>query len=224
MPLGTLIDITHPYSPLTAWGYDALIARAVQRLVSGVLVELEERLPRGASVLDVGCGGGQILAALARRRPDLRLHGLDLSQDQVDRATRRVGGVNRSASIVCGSALELPQATGEIDHVISVASLKHWPNRPLGLQECLRVLRPKGELTLIEVDRGCTNRDAMRFIGDWPVPWMTRPLALAVFRTWVAGPSIDLDDARTLIAGLSDDFLSAARLLNTPMLVIRRRL
>ena len=71
MPLGTLIDITHPYSPLTAWGYDAFIARAVQRLVSGVLVELVERLPRGASVLDVGCGGGQILLALANYSAEL---------------------------------------------------------------------------------------------------------------------------------------------------------
>jgi len=224
MPLGTLLDITHPYSPLTAWGYDALIARAVERLVADVLAELEVRLPYGASVLDVGCGGGHILLALLGRRPDLQVHGLDLSQDQVDRARRRVTRVSTAAKIVRGSATQLPYAPERFDHVLSVASLKHWPNRPLGLQECRRVLRPKGELTVIEVDRGCTNRDALSFIADWPAPWMTRPLALAMFRTWVAGPSIDLDDARALVTGLGDELCTVARLPKTPMLVIRRRL
>ncbi|MDP6946516.1 MAG: class I SAM-dependent methyltransferase, partial [Myxococcota bacterium] len=126
-------------------------------------------------------------------------------------------------TILEGSALQLPLDTDSVDHVVSVASLKHWPNRPLGLAECLRVLRPSGGLTIVEVDRGCTHRDSREFIADWPVPWMTRPLALAMFRTWVAGPSLDLDDARALVASWGQDAFTVTRLEGTPMWVIRRR-
>jgi len=223
MPLGTLIDITRPYSPTMAWAYDTLIARAVERLVRSVVDELAEVLPRGASILDVGCGGGHVLLALGRRRPDLVLHGVDLSGDQVERARTRLGAGGHQAAVFEGSALQLPFDEGAVDHVVSVASLKHWPNRRLGLHECLRVLGPEGGLTIVEVDRGCSNDDSLDFIADWPVPWVTRPLALALFRTWVAGPSVDLEDARSLVASLDGGGLTVSRLEGTPMLVIRRR-
>ena len=164
-----------------------------------------------------------MLQAIARRRPDLVLHGVDLSPDQVARARERLRVHGRRATVLQGSALQLPVADGSIDHVVSVASLKHWPNRTLGLHECVRVLGPASGLTIVEVDRGCTNRASLDFIADWPVPWITRPLALAMFRTWVAGPSIDLDDARQLTSTMGSGEWTVARLEKTPMLVIRRR-
>lgn len=223
MPLGTLIDITRPYSPTMAWAYDTLIAQAVERLVRSVVEELAETLPQGASILDVGCGGGHVLKALGERRPDLTLAGVDLCAEQVKRARTRLRAAGHPASVYEGSALQLPLEAGSVDHVVSVASLKHWPNRRLGLHECLRVLGPMGGLTIVEVDRGCSNTDSLAFIADWPVPRVTRPLALAMFRTWVAGPSVDLEEARSLVASLDAGGLAVSRLEGTPMLVIRRR-
>src|SRR5829696_8487562 len=41
---------------------------------------IEHRLPHTTrSLIDVGCGGGQFLDFLRRRRPDIRLIGVDLS-------------------------------------------------------------------------------------------------------------------------------------------------
>jgi len=37
-----------------------------------------EMLPQSASVLDVGCGDGAVSAVLHSKRPDLRLHGIDV--------------------------------------------------------------------------------------------------------------------------------------------------
>ena len=47
------------------------------------------RIPRGASVLDVGCGPGKLLEALRRLRPDLELHGVDISAEAVARAREK---------------------------------------------------------------------------------------------------------------------------------------
>lgn len=46
--------------------------------------------PRGASVFDLACGPGNISAYLARKRPDLKLVGVDLSEAMVEQARSRV--------------------------------------------------------------------------------------------------------------------------------------
>ena len=43
------------------------------------LQQLGERLPQGASMLDIGAGTGTVLAWLDRQRPDLRLTGVELA-------------------------------------------------------------------------------------------------------------------------------------------------
>src|SRR5690606_25169430 len=44
---------------------------------------LGDRLERGIDVLDVGCGRGRALAALARRFPQSRFLGVDFSADAI---------------------------------------------------------------------------------------------------------------------------------------------
>ncbi len=70
---GVFADITAPYGDIEAWTYDRFIAPAVAELFARNLRAILNRIPRGAQVLDVGCGGGHALEALAARRPDLHL-------------------------------------------------------------------------------------------------------------------------------------------------------
>jgi len=39
-------------------------------------------------VLDAGCGSGRLAVEIARRRPDLQVHGIDLEPRMVEVATR----------------------------------------------------------------------------------------------------------------------------------------
>ena len=53
--------------------------RLVFRRRVRILVEaLEARIPRGATVLDVGCGNGLIALRLMEARPDIIVHGVDV--------------------------------------------------------------------------------------------------------------------------------------------------
>ena len=54
------------------------------------LPTLTETLSRGVDVLDVACGGGRWLVAMARRFPECRLTGVEFEPDSVARAMRRV--------------------------------------------------------------------------------------------------------------------------------------
>lgn len=48
-------------------------------------------LPRAGTVVDLGCGSGRFSSYLARRRPDLKVVGFDLSQPMVDLGNSALG-------------------------------------------------------------------------------------------------------------------------------------
>jgi SAM-dependent methyltransferase len=214
---GLFADITDPYTAIEAWTYDRFIAPAVADLLERNLGEILDGIPRSAQVLDVGCGGGHALALLAARRPDLELHGVDLSPGQVARARARVGD---HATIVEGSALKLPYASNRFDFVFSDASIKHWPDPARGLRECVRVLRPGGRLVVTEADRGCRFEDAAAFVRRWRLPRATFPLNLALFRTWVAGQAFDLAEIEAFAAALALGERRVRRVEGTPGIVL----
>ncbi|MCC6217585.1 MAG: class I SAM-dependent methyltransferase [Polyangiaceae bacterium] len=206
MFLSTLKDLRQPYTAVEAWLYDRVVAPAVEAIELTAFDSYLEHVPRDGTLVEVGCGGGQLLAAVAERRRDLSLVGVDLSPGQVARARQRLARHHDRARVVVGSALDLPLASASADAVVSVASIKHWPEPDRGLRECARLLRPGGALLVAEADRGCRIDDAARFVAKTRVPRALRPLALAGFRTVVTGQSFDLEDARELAAraGLAD--------------------
>jgi len=71
-------------------------------------------IPRGASVLDVGCGKGDFLRFLRKTRPDLQLTGIDLT------ANDRVEGVR----FVHGDFFQ-SETGGPFDFVVSLAVIEH---------------------------------------------------------------------------------------------------
>ena len=137
------------------------------------------------------------------------------------RAQQRLAPHSSRARVVQGSALELPFDSGTFDAVVSVASIKHWPDPAKGLSECARVLAPGGLLHVVEADRGCQFDDAVAFVAGWGIPKALQSAGLAFFRTYVAGRSVDLDDARQLAADLPLRDVEVARIPDTPGLMIR---
>jgi len=218
-----LADMTAPYGRMEAYLYDALVAPAVFSLRASLEDRLLPMLEQGARVLDVGCGGGQVAIDLARRRPDLEVVGVDLSAQQIARARKRAMETNVPATFVEGSALTLPFSDASFDHVISIASIKHWPNPAQGLRECVRVLRKGGRLLIVEADRGCRLGDARAFVDRWRIPRASRPIALALFRTWVAGQAIDLEEARSWLDSLPLTERETSRLDGLPAIVLLGR-
>ncbi len=218
--MSVLLDPTARYGAVESFVYDRCIAPAVIDMADRIEARLLARLPTGARVLEVGSGGGQLAVRLAGRRADLSITGLDLSAEQVARATERARAIAERVRFVQGSALSLPFPDASFDAVISVASIKHWPDPARGLAECVRVLRAGGALAIIEADRGCTLRDARDFVARWRIPSFVRPAALVGFRTFVAGNAFDLDEVRAFAAALGPGEWSVERIAGTPGLLL----
>jgi SAM-dependent methyltransferase len=115
--------------------------RVYDRQIERVLDSLQ--LAEGAGVLEVGCGGGQLLQALAARRPDLRLVGLDLS-------AAGAGPCAPTVARLVGDGEQLPFRDQTFDAVVFNGALHHLPSPARGLAEAARVSRTGAQLVLYE--------------------------------------------------------------------------
>ncbi len=106
----------------------------------------------GRRVLDVGCGGGILTEALARR--GARVQGLDAS-DAVIRVARQHARENSLEIEYIAGTLEdfAAENSNCYDVLTCMELLEHVPAPEALLQTCARLLRPGGDLILATINR-----------------------------------------------------------------------
>lgn len=166
-------------------------ARAVHSLV-----------PEGGTVVDLGCGSGQFLRYLARRRPDLRLVGLDLSEKMVSvgKAMLREQGLSDRVELRVGDMTVFSAKVPAVVHLMtSIFALHHLPTST-DLYACLR-----------EIERVRRRHTAGFWIFDHARP--KRPDTAERFPgvfTPCAAPAFNADSTNSLIASWSFEELRSA--------------
>jgi ubiquinone/menaquinone biosynthesis C-methylase UbiE len=220
MAMAPFDDITAIYTSAHAWMYETVVAPAVYLSRHVIDDRFLPHLPPDARVLDVGSGGGKFTKYIADQRPDIRIVGIDLSKPQIARATKLLRGYGARVRIESGDATQLDFPDGSFDGVISYGSIKHWASRDAGLAECLRVLKPGGPLLVTDADRSATFEDSENLIANYTTPRFLGGANLAFFRTWIAGRSLDLDDARDLAIRIELVDKDVCRIPGLPLLMI----
>ncbi|MFT4114127.1 class I SAM-dependent methyltransferase [Silvibacterium sp.] len=142
--------ITQSFSP-QASAYLTSTAHATGRDLE-VLSELIAGTP-GAKVLDLGCGAGHATYAAARSAAEVVAYDLTDSMLRVVEKTAGERGLT-NVRTVQGSAERLPFADASFDWVVSRYSAHHWRNVPAAMAELARVLKPGGQVCLIDVAGG----------------------------------------------------------------------
>lgn len=118
--------------------YDRFIGRYSPELARAMCAAAEVR--RGQRALDVGCGSGALLAALADLLSAEEVSGIDPSESFVEASRARVPG----AHVVVGSAESLPFADGEFDATLSQLVVNFLDDPEQGLREMTRVTGRRG--------------------------------------------------------------------------------
>ncbi len=100
-------------------------------------------------VLDIGCGTGFATEGLLQHAD--RVHGLDQSEHQLDRAFDKFGR-DGPVDFYRGDAERLPFRDDAFDVVWSSGSIEYWPNPVAALRECRRVTKPGGQVLIVGPD------------------------------------------------------------------------
>ena len=140
-------------------------------------------MPEGGTVVDLGCGSGSDLLALATRYPDpsARFIGIDASDAAVSIATARAAGDPRVTVHEHRLNGHVPLADNSVDAVYSHNLLECVGDRVALAREIGRILRPGGVAVVAHWDfdsqvlDGSDKAAIRRLIhafADWQQPWM----------------------------------------------------
>jgi arsenite methyltransferase len=113
----------------------------------------EARLRRGEQVVDLGAGTG-LLALEARRRVKRSGYvvAVDVSADALSECRRQAEPAEDVAPLTCvvGDALHIPLASQSVDVVMTRSVLIYLADKPAGVRELYRVLKPRGRASIFE--------------------------------------------------------------------------
>lgn len=136
---------------------------------NGAFVEdMSPMIPRGSSVVDYGCGPGDIVIMLARLRPDLRITGVDLSPSMLKIAGRKAerAGVGDRLSWKVGDITRPVQEIKGVDFAYSHTTLHHLREVHPFFVQMAEALRPRGGYYIRDLRRPATAREAMDWIRE----------------------------------------------------------
>ena len=129
----------------SAGSYDRIISWAEKALFGGAR-EWVCSQARG-ELLEIAVGTGRNFPFYPE---GVRLSGIELSPKMLDLARRRARELGRDADLRVGDAHNLPFPDASFDTVVVTLALCTIPDDRRALAEAARVLRPGGELLLLE--------------------------------------------------------------------------
>lgn len=124
--------------PLYYWGH---------RLLDLPVLLKWEKIPRGAHVLEVGCGTGKLSRHLATALHPKIYTGIDISPQMIAQAESGTHGNTRLIFQVA-DVLKLPFEDNSFDAVLEMDLLHHLPNWKKAIREIHRVLKEGGKFLL----------------------------------------------------------------------------
>lgn len=114
-------------------------------------------LVRGPKVLEIGVGTGKNIPFY---RPELAITALDLTPGMLERAKQRAAALSTRVQWCLGDVQSLDFPDGSFDSAVATFVFCSVPNPLLGMTELRRVVRPGGQILLLE-----HMRSANRVLG-----------------------------------------------------------
>jgi len=130
-------------------------------------------------VLDICCGTGDLTLALLERRPaeGEQVTALDFAPQMLRRGEEkfRAAGVAGRVTTIEADAMRIPAADASFDLVVSAFGFRNLANYAGALAEIHRVLRPGGEMGILEINRprGVLGRMYLVYF-ERVLPWIGR--------------------------------------------------
>ncbi|MBI1802614.1 MAG: methyltransferase domain-containing protein [Chloroflexi bacterium] len=147
IPALGLRQLTPLYDPVLRWVMrEDTFKRALVR---------QAGIQAGQRVLDLGCGTGTLTVLIKQAHPRAEVVGLDGDAQVLELARHKSAQAGVEIVFDVGMAFELPYPDHSFDRVLSSLLMHHLntQNKQRTLRESRRVLRPGGELHVVDFGR-----------------------------------------------------------------------
>lgn len=126
---------------------------------------VKQRIPDKASFLELGCGSGPFLDKILPRGG--QTVGVDYSQAMLDEARRTLGPRAAQVDLRLGYLEHLPIGDDSIDIALVYMVLHHLPTPNDALKDAFRVLKPGGQLFVVDLVRHDNEYMRERYADLW---------------------------------------------------------
>lgn len=115
----------------------------------------EVRRAKPGRILDVATGTGDLAIAMARRIRDVQVLGVDLSEQMLAVARRKIEARGLDGRIVLdrGNAERLAVADASVDVATVAFGVRNFGDLGAGLRELARTIKPGGKVVILEFSR-----------------------------------------------------------------------
>ena len=115
----------------------------------------EVRRAKPGRILDVATGTGDLAIAMARRIRDVQVLGVDLSEQMLAVARRKIEarGVDGRIVLDRGDAERLAVADASVDGATGAFGVRNFGDLGAGLRELARTIKPGGKVVILEFSR-----------------------------------------------------------------------
>jgi ubiquinone/menaquinone biosynthesis C-methylase UbiE len=155
------------------WPYRNLLQQTVREL----------DLDRARSLLDVGCGTGNLLLCVQRVAPDVRATGVDASPSMLRQARRKLAAHGGGVELVDADAVAhlATVPSGSVDRIAAVNVLYALDDRARFWREVRRALAPGGVAVVTTSTRGGSASIIREHLDHERWSTLVRPRLVAVF-------------------------------------------
>lgn len=108
------------------------------------------KIKDGSTILDLGCGTGDLAYKINKYSKKSKIIGLDLSEAMLDVAKFKRGKEDKNIIFQKGNSESLPFQDDYFDYIFCLNSFHHYANYKKALQEIHRVLKNDGFFILLD--------------------------------------------------------------------------
>lgn len=132
--------------------YDRLIDAVSDIYLQPLVNEIAQSFPGPLKILDAGTGAGHLPVLLAQKKQDFQITGVDLSAHCLEFAQAKAAqaGVACRTTFCRGNLERLDLPAASFGLIVSTCSLHHWRRPQRVFEELRRVLKPGGELWILD--------------------------------------------------------------------------
>ncbi|WP_303322341.1 class I SAM-dependent methyltransferase [Cloacibacillus evryensis] len=163
------------------------------------------RIPAGANVLDIGCGGGANLLRLAKLAARGTVCGIDISECSLECSRKKVREyiAEGRCQVKYGSAEEIPFPDGFFAVVTAFETVYFWKDMAVALREVRRVLREDGLFMVVNDQSDAQNNCWTGIVEGMTVRGGDELRALFEEAGFIGTEVISEDDGRLCVIGRS---------------------